>query len=92
MSKVEEASIGAILDAIVGTTAPQADAFWDRESQKNVPRFEAVCRWVWDRICQAEKDIDSPYASAKKTARMVENAAGDLALIFANGRNGGDEG
>lgn len=90
MSEVDENSIGAILDAIVGTTAPRADTAWDGESQANVPRFEAVCRWVWDRLCQADRYIDSPYASAKRTARMVENAAGDLALIFVIERNKGE--
>ena len=91
MSRVSEAAIGDILDAIVGTTSPQADTTMDAESQGNIPRFEAVCEWVWDRLCAAERHIDSPYASARITARMMESAAGDLALIFIQEREGGDQ-
>lgn len=90
MSKVDESAIGDILDAIVGTTSPQADSTMDAESQGNIPRFEAVCEWVWDRLCTADGHIDSPYASARMTARMVESAAGYLALIFTQEREGGE--
>lgn len=76
----------AVLDALVGSTAAQADATWDAESQANVPKFEAVCDWVFDRLCSAARDYDSPYGSAKATARMVERAAGDLALVFIEER------
>ena len=56
------------------------------ESQANVPKFEAVCDWVFDRLCNAARNYDSPYGSAKATARMVERAAGDLALVFIEER------
>lgn len=90
MSEVDEAAIVDILDAIVGTTSPQADSTMDAESQGNIPRFKAVCDWVWGRLCAAERHIGSPYGSARRTARMVESAAGDLALIFMQEREGGE--
>lgn len=85
---VSENEIANILDAIVGTTSPQADTTLDEISQGNVPRFEAVCKWVWDRLCSADGHFDSQYASARRTARMVELAAGDLALVFIEEREG----
>lgn len=75
-------SIKAILNALVGCTAAQAESRWDAESQANVPKFEAVCDWVWERLRNADKHYDSPYYSAKQTARMVMFAAGDLAYVF----------
>lgn len=75
-------SIKAILNALVGCTAAQAESHWDAESQANVPKFEAVCDWVYERLCNADKHYDSPYYSAKQTARMVMFAAGDLAHVF----------
>lgn len=90
MSKVDESAIGDILDAIVGTTSPQADSTMDEESQRNIPMFEAVCDWVFDRLLTADMYIESPYTSARTTARMVEAAAGDLALTFTRAREGGD--
>ena len=36
--------------------------------------------------CNAARNYDSPYGSAKATARMVERAAGDLASVFIEER------
>lgn len=85
-NEVTPEAVKAILDALVGSTAAQADATWDAESQSNVPKFEAVCDWVFERLCNADKHYSSPYGSAKTTARMVESAAGDLALVFIEER------
>lgn len=90
MSEVSPDEMCNILDALVGSTSPQADSTMDAVSQENVPMFEAVCDWVWERLIRAERHIDSPYASAKHTARMVERAAGDLALVFIQEREGGE--
>lgn len=81
-NEVTPESITAILDALVGSTYAQADSYWDAESQANVPKFQAVCDWVYDRLRDAEKDYDSPYVSARQTARMVMNAANDLAWLL----------
>ena len=81
-SEITPEAITAVLDALVGTTAPQGDTHWDSESQANVPKFEAVCNWVYNRLYEADRSYDSPYWSEKQTARMVVNAAGDLAVLF----------
>ena len=85
-NEVTPEAVKAVLDALVGPTAARADTAWDEESQANVPKFEAVCDWVFDRLCNAARNYDSPYGSAKVTARMVERAAGDLALVFIEER------
>lgn len=76
--KVTPEAVKAVLDALVGPTAARADTILDEESQANVPKFEAVCDWVLYRLCDADRNYDSPYGSAKATARMVERAAGNL--------------
>lgn len=76
--KVTPEAVKAVLDALVGPTAARADTILDEESQANVPKFEAVCDWVFYRLCDADRNYDSPYGSAKATARMVERAAGNL--------------
>lgn len=76
--KVTPEAVKAVLDALVGPTAARADTILDKESQANVPKFEAVCDWVFYRLCDADRNYDSPYGSAKATARMVERAAGNL--------------
>ena len=81
-NEVTPDAITAVLDALVGSTAAQADSVWDAESQENVPKFEAVCDWVYKRLCDAQRHYNSPYYSAKQTAHMVMNAAGDLAYLF----------
>ena len=81
-NEVTPDAITAILDALVGSTAAQADSHWDAESQANVHKFEAVCDWVYERLCDAQRHYNSPYYSAKQTAHMVMNAAGDLAYLF----------
>lgn len=86
-SEITSEAITAVLDALVGTTAPQGDTQWDRESQANVPKFEAVCNWVYNRLYEADRSYDSPYWSEKQTARMVVNAAGDLAILFHCGHS-----
>jgi len=86
MSEVNPNEIPAILDALVGNIAPQADSGFDREAQNNIPRFESVCHWVWERLCVADRSYDSPYASAQQTARKTFSAAGDLALEWEQER------
>lgn len=86
-SEITPEAITAVLDALVGTTAPQGDTHWDSESQANVPKFEAVCDWVYNRLYEADRSYDSPYWSEKQTARMVVNAAGDLAVLFLCGHS-----
>ena len=75
-------AIATILDRLVGTTVPQGDTRLDEKSQNNVPAFGAVCDWVAGRINQAYRSIDSPYASERRTAEMVADAACDLALCW----------
>lgn len=75
-------TITALLDVLVGDTSAQADSVWDAKSQANIPKFEAVCDWVWERLCNAQRHYNSPYASAQATSRKVMNAAGDLAYLF----------
>lgn len=49
-----------------------------RVYDRTAGRFAAVCDWVFYRLCDADRNYDSPYGSAKATARMVERAAGNL--------------
>ena len=85
-NEVTPEAVKAVLDALVGTTAAQADTRLDKESQANVDKFEAVCDWVFDRLVNASKHYNSQYGSAQDTARMVERAAGALALVFVEER------
>lgn len=79
---ITEETISAVLDALVGTTSANADTAMDTESMKNIPKFEAVCEWVTDRLCAANKHVNSTYHSRKMVANAVLDAAGDLAWDF----------
>lgn len=71
-----------VLDALVGSTSANADTTMDDRSLKNVPKLEAVADWLFDRLVAAQRNIKSPYASAKQVAKAVMNAGGDLAWVF----------
>lgn len=77
MSKVEASSIPAILDAIVGSTSANGDAYLDDESLRNVEKLEAVCGWVCDRIHMAYSgNYPKQCASAEQVAHCVRRASG----------------
>lgn len=84
MSRVSPNEIEHILDAVVGCLTPYGDVCMDAEIQENIPRFKAVCDWVFKRLCYADININSPYHSARRTAEMLEQAADDLASLFAS--------
>lgn len=72
------------LDSLVGPTYPQADTTADTKIQEqNLPLFGAVCDWVAERIEVAAKHRNSPYGSAKETARLTLSYA-DILSSFWN--------
>ena len=81
-NNVTPEAIKAVLDAFVGGTYPQGDTTLDERSQANIPKFEAVCDWVWDRLYIASKHTSSPYASERSTANLTLRAAGYMAIPF----------
>jgi len=73
-----EQAIPQVLDALVGSTACHADTALDDESLGNIPKLRAVAEWVRDRLYEADRYIDSPYASAKQVAKGVIGACDGL--------------
>lgn len=55
MSDVRPDQIGAVLDAVVGSTGIEGDTTLDGESMRNVPKLEAVCEWLYGRIESAHR-------------------------------------
>lgn len=75
-------AIPQVLDALVGSTACNADTAMDDESLANIPKLQAVADWLVDRLYWASKSIDSPYYSAKQVARSVIGACDGLDDFF----------
>lgn len=67
-----------VLDALVGSTACNADTTLDDISLDNIPKLQAVAEWLHDRLYWASRSIDSPYYSAKRVAEGVIGACDGL--------------
>lgn len=79
MSDVRPDQIGAVLDAVVGSTGIEGDNTLDGESMRNVPKLEAVCEWLYGRIESAHRgDYPSQCASAESVARAIRRASRDI--------------
>ena len=81
--RLDPEQLPAILDALVGETAPTGETHEDDRRGKNVGAFGAVCSWVYDRIDEAERLVDRPEYSCQMVAKTVIDEACELALPVA---------